>query len=60
MGSDEDKSIKRDICDCARYEESLLGGGYMGLHPGEISTAIPLFKVIRVKFSMTYDREDYE
>lgn len=32
--------------------------GY-GLHPEEITTAIPLLKEIRVQFSMTYDRADY-
>ncbi len=32
--------------------------GY-GLKPEEITTAIPLFKEIRVQFSMTYDHQDY-
>lgn len=32
--------------------------GY-GLHPEEITTAIPLLKEIQVQFSMTYDHEDY-
>jgi (R,R)-butanediol dehydrogenase/meso-butanediol dehydrogenase/diacetyl reductase len=33
--------------------------GY-GLHPEEITTAVPLLKEIRVQFSMTYDRANYE
>ncbi len=37
----------------------VVGMGY-GLHPEEITTALPLFKEIRIQFSMTYDREDYE
>jgi (R,R)-butanediol dehydrogenase/meso-butanediol dehydrogenase/diacetyl reductase len=32
--------------------------GY-GLHPEQITTAIPLLKEIRVQFSMTYNHEDY-
>ncbi|MBJ19410.1 MAG: alcohol dehydrogenase catalytic domain-containing protein [bacterium] len=38
---------------------TIVGLGY-GLHAEEITTATPLFKEIRVQFSMTYDREDYE
>jgi (R,R)-butanediol dehydrogenase/meso-butanediol dehydrogenase/diacetyl reductase len=37
----------------------IVGLGY-GLHPEEIITAVPLFKELRVQFSMTYTREDYE
>ena len=33
--------------------------GY-GLHPEEVTTAIPLLKKLRVQFSMTYDREEYQ
>jgi (R,R)-butanediol dehydrogenase/meso-butanediol dehydrogenase/diacetyl reductase len=33
--------------------------GY-GLHPEEITTAVPLLKELRVQFSMTYDHRDYE
>ncbi|MBW2423189.1 MAG: alcohol dehydrogenase catalytic domain-containing protein [Deltaproteobacteria bacterium] len=33
--------------------------GY-GLHPEEITTAVPLLKELRVQFSMTYDHADYE
>jgi (R,R)-butanediol dehydrogenase/meso-butanediol dehydrogenase/diacetyl reductase len=32
--------------------------GY-GLHPETITTAVPLFKELRVLFSMTYERRDY-
>ncbi len=42
-----------------RPKGTVVAMGY-GLHPEEITTAIPLFKEIRVQFSMTYDREDYE
>jgi (R,R)-butanediol dehydrogenase/meso-butanediol dehydrogenase/diacetyl reductase len=38
---------------------TVVGMGY-GLHPEEITTAVPLMKEIRVQFSMTYDHEDYE
>jgi (R,R)-butanediol dehydrogenase/meso-butanediol dehydrogenase/diacetyl reductase len=38
---------------------TVVGLGY-GLHPEEITTAVPLFKEIRLQFSMTYDRKDYE
>lgn len=37
----------------------IVGLGY-GLHPEEIITAVPLFKELRVQFSMTYTREDYD
>ena len=33
--------------------------GY-GLHPEPITTAVPLLKELRVQFSMTYDRADYQ
>lgn len=33
--------------------------GY-GLHPEPITTAVPLLKELRVLFSMTYDRSDYQ
>jgi len=33
--------------------------GY-GLHPEEITTAVPLLKELRVQFSMTYAHADYE
>ena len=33
--------------------------GY-GLHPEPITTAVPLLKELRVLFSMTYDRADYQ
>jgi len=38
---------------------TVVGMGY-GLHPEEITTAVPLLKEIRVQFSMTYDRANYE
>ncbi len=41
-----------------RPKGTIVAMGY-GLHPEEITTATPLFKEIRVQFSMTYDREDY-
>jgi len=36
----------------------IVGMGY-GLHPEEIMTAVPLFKELRLQFSMTYDHRDY-
>lgn len=33
--------------------------GY-GVHPEQIVTAVPLFKELRLLFSMTYDRDDYQ
>ena len=41
-----------------RPKGTIVAMGY-GLHPEEITTAVPLMKEIRVQFSMTYDREDY-
>lgn len=38
---------------------TVVGMGY-GLYPEEVTTAIPLLKEIRVQFSMTYDRADYQ
>ena len=43
---------------CAAPKGIIVGLGY-GLHPEEITTAVPLFKELRVQFSMTYTREDY-
>ncbi len=41
-----------------RPKGTIVAMGY-GLHPEEVTTAIPLLKEIRVQFSMTYDREEY-
>lgn len=42
-----------------RPKGTVVGMGY-GLHPEQIVTAVPLFKELRLQFSMTYDRDDYE
>jgi (R,R)-butanediol dehydrogenase/meso-butanediol dehydrogenase/diacetyl reductase len=38
---------------------TIVGLGY-AVHAEEITTAVPLFKELRVQFSMTYTHEDYE
>jgi (R,R)-butanediol dehydrogenase/meso-butanediol dehydrogenase/diacetyl reductase len=45
--------------DLARAKGTIVGMGY-GLHPEPIVTAVPLFKELRLLFSMTYDRHDYQ
>jgi threonine dehydrogenase-like Zn-dependent dehydrogenase len=42
-----------------RPKGTLVCMGY-GLHPEPITTAVPLLKELRVQFSMTYDRADYQ
>jgi (R,R)-butanediol dehydrogenase/meso-butanediol dehydrogenase/diacetyl reductase len=42
-----------------RPKGTVVGMGY-GLHPEQIVTAVPLLKELRLQFSMTYDRDDYE
>jgi (R,R)-butanediol dehydrogenase/meso-butanediol dehydrogenase/diacetyl reductase len=42
-----------------RPKGTIVGLGY-GLHPETLTTAVPLMKELRVLFSMTYDREDYQ
>jgi len=42
-----------------RAKGTIVCMGY-GLHPESILTAIPLFKELCVRFSMTYDRADYQ
>lgn len=40
-----------------RPKGTIVAMGY-GLHPEEVTTAIPLWKELRVQFSMTYAREE--
>jgi (R,R)-butanediol dehydrogenase/meso-butanediol dehydrogenase/diacetyl reductase len=42
-----------------RAKGTIVCMGY-GLHPETILTAVPLFKELCVRFSMTYDRSDYQ
>ncbi len=42
-----------------RPKATIVCMGY-GLHPEPITTAVPLLKELRVQFSMTYDRTDYQ
>jgi (R,R)-butanediol dehydrogenase/meso-butanediol dehydrogenase/diacetyl reductase len=42
-----------------RPKGTIVGMGY-GQHPESIVTAVPLFKELRLLFSMTYDRSDYQ
>ena len=42
-----------------RPKGTIVGMGY-GLHAEPIETAVPLFKELRLLFSMTYDRRDYQ
>jgi threonine dehydrogenase-like Zn-dependent dehydrogenase len=42
-----------------RAKGTIVCMGY-GLHPETIMTAVPLFKELCVRFSMTYDRSDYQ
>jgi (R,R)-butanediol dehydrogenase/meso-butanediol dehydrogenase/diacetyl reductase len=42
-----------------RPKGTIVAMGY-GLHPEAVTTAIPLLKELRVQFSMTYDREEYQ
>jgi len=42
-----------------RPKGTIVAMGY-GLHPEEITTAVPLMKELRVQFSMTYTSSDYE
>jgi threonine dehydrogenase-like Zn-dependent dehydrogenase len=42
-----------------RPKGTIICMGY-GLHPEPITTAVPLLKELRVQFSMTYDRRDYQ
>ncbi|MEZ4330982.1 MAG: alcohol dehydrogenase catalytic domain-containing protein [Myxococcota bacterium] len=45
--------------EAVRAKGTIVCMGY-GLHPETIRTAIPLFKELRLFFSMTYDRSDYQ
>ena len=42
-----------------RPKGTIVAMGY-GLHPEEVTTAIPLWKDLRAQFSMTYAREEYQ
>lgn len=45
--------------EAVRAKGTIVCMGY-GLHPETIRTAVPLFKELRLLFSMTYDRADYQ